>query len=130
MVSRTRLSITATCPMDLTLFPMDRQICSLLFQSSAHPNNEVTYRWKNDTHLDFVQGIEYQDKMLPGLKLRGYKLRMALSEKDQLTGGMYDQFVVDLVLERPLGYYLWEVQKLLLNGKKVLQSYQMLSKVY
>ena len=95
--------------MDLTLFPMDRQVCSLIFQSSAHPNNEVTYKWKNDTHLDFVQVIEYQDKMMPGLKLRGYKLRMALSLTDQLTGGIYDQFIVDLVLERPLGYYLWEV---------------------
>ena len=110
VISRTRLSVAATCPMDLALFPMDRQVCSLIFQSSAHPNNEVRYRWKNKTHLTFVQGIQYQDKMMPGLRLLGYKQRMSLSLTDQLTGGVYDQFIVDLVLERPLGYYLWEVR--------------------
>ena len=95
--------------MNLALFPMDRQVCSLIFQSSAHPNNEVKYRWKNQTDLQFVQGIEYQDKMMPGLRLLGYKLGMETSLPDQLTKGVYDQLIVDLVLERPLGYYLWEV---------------------
>ena len=88
---------------------MDRQVCSLIFQSSAHPNNEVKYRWKNQTDLRFVQGIEYQDKMMPGLRLLGYKLGMETSLPDQLTAGVYDQLIVDLVLERPIGYYLWEV---------------------
>ena len=110
MISRTRLSVAATCPMNLALFPMDRQVCSLIFQSSAHPNNEVKYRWKNQTDLKFVQGIEYQDKMMPGLRLLGYKLGMETSLPDQLTAGVYDQLIVDLVLERPLGYYLWEVK--------------------
>ena len=109
VISRTRLSVAATCPMNLALFPMDRQVCSLIFQSSAHPNNEVKYRWKNQTDLQFVQGIEYQDKMMPGLRLLGYKLGMETSLPDQLTKGVYDQLIVDLVLERPLGYYLWEV---------------------
>ena len=109
VVSRTRISTAATCPMDLALFPMDRQVCSLIFQSSAHPNNEVRYKWKNNTHLEFVQGIDYQDRMMPGLRLVGYRLRTALSLTDQLNGGVYDQLIIDLVLERPLGYYLWEV---------------------
>ena len=109
VVSRTRLSITASCPMDLALFPMDRQVCSLIFQSSAHPNNEVTLKWKRNSHLDFVQGIEYQDQMMPALTLRGYRMRNDTSLPDQLTGGTYDQIVIDLVFERPLGYYLWEV---------------------
>ena len=110
VISRTRVSVRATCPMDLALFPMDRQVCSLIFQSSAHPNNEVRYKWKDNTHLDFVQGIEYQHKMMPGLRILGYKLKTEQSLADQLTHGIYDQFIVDLVLERPLGYYLWEVR--------------------
>ena len=95
VISRTRLSVAATCPMNLALFPMDRQVCSLVFQSSAHPNDEVKYRWKNETDLQFVQGIEYQDKMMPGLRLLGYKLRMETSLPDQLTAGVYDQLIVD-----------------------------------
>ena len=101
--------------MDLTLFPMDRQVCSLIFQSSAHPNNEVRYKWKNNTHLDFVQGIEYQHKMTPGLRILGYQLKMGRSLPDQLTHGVYDQIIIDLALERPLGYYFWEVTLLLLS---------------
>ena len=95
--------------MDLSLFPMDRQLCSLVLQSSAHPNNEVTYRWKRNSQLDFVQGIKYQDEMMPDLTLRGYRIRHGKSLPDQLTGGRYDQVILDLILERPLGYFLWEV---------------------
>ena len=97
--------------MDLALFPMDRQVCAIKFQSSAHPNNEVSYKWAENATLKFVQGIDYQDKMIPELKLVGYKLRTNSSLPDQLNGGTYDQFIVDLMLERPLGYYLWEVSK-------------------
>lgn len=120
MISRTRLSITASCPMDLALFPMDRQVCALIFQSSAHPNNEVTLKWKRNSNLQFVQGIDYQDQMMPSLTLRGYRLRNATSLPDQLTGGTYDQIVIDLVFERPLGYYLWEVStNFLVNLKQI-----------
>ena len=100
--------MTAACPMDLSLFPMDRQVCSLILQSSAHPNKEVTYKWKEHARLEFVQGIKYQDQMMPELTLKGYRIRSQTSLPDQLTGGLYDQVIVDLMLERQLGYFLWE----------------------
>ena len=103
------MSVKATCPMNLALFPMDRQVCSLIFQSSAHPNNEVRYKWRENIDLDFVQGIDYQNKMTPAFRILGYKLKEGQSLIDQLTQGVYDQLIVDLILERPLGYYLWEV---------------------
>ena len=109
VISRTRMSVRATCPMNLALFPMDRQVCSLIFQSSAHPNNEVRYKWRENMDLDFVQGIDYQNKMTPAFRILGYKLKEGRSLIDQLTQGVYDQLIVDLILERPLGYYLWEV---------------------
>ena len=109
VISRTRMSVRATCPMNLALFPMDRQVCSLVFQSSAHPNNEVRYKWRENMDLDFVQGIDYQNRMTPAFRILGYKLKEGRSLIDQLTQGVYDQLIVDLILERPLGYYLWEV---------------------
>ena len=41
---------------------MDRQMCSFILQSSAHPNDEMRYFWKkgNNTRLPFVQGLKYQ----------------------------------------------------------------------
>ena len=122
VISRTRISVRATCPMNLALFPMDRQVCSLIFQSSAHPSNEVRYKWKENTHLDFVQGIEYQHKMTPGLRILGYQLKKGRSLPDQLTHGVYDQLIIDLSLERPLGYYLWEVIFYLSISKQMLFS--------
>lgn len=54
VASRTRINAIISCPLDLRLFPMDRQMCSLVLQSSAHPNSELTYSWigGNDTRLD------------------------------------------------------------------------------
>ena len=112
--SRTRLSITATCPMDLSLFPIDRQVCPLILQSSAHPKNEVGYKWTSynghNASLELVQGIKYQDGMMPDVVLRGYRIRGTNSFPDQLNGGIYDQVIVDLMLERRLEYFLWEVK--------------------
>jgi hypothetical protein len=88
---------------------MDRQMCSLTFQSSAHPKEEVTYVWKNDSYLAFVQGLDYQDRMTPDLRLLGYKLTLVDSRPDELTGSVYTQFVVQVFLERPLGFFIWEV---------------------
>ena len=109
VISRTRLSVTATCPMDLTLFPMDRQTCSFFLQSSAHPDNEVSYRWSENASLELLQGIKYQDGMMPDVVLVGYRIRDSKSLPDQLTGGIFDQVIVDLILERRLEYFLWEV---------------------
>ena len=105
--------------MDLSLFPMDRQVCPLILQSSAHPNYEVSYKWRRDASLEFVQGIKYQDGMMPDVVLRGYRINETKSFPDQLNGGIYDQITVDLILERRLEYFLWEAsfskQKLLIR---------------
>jgi gamma-aminobutyric acid receptor subunit beta len=110
--TRTRFAITTSCPMDLRLFPMDRQVCSLVIQSSALPNNELTYKWRgnNSSKLVFLQGLNYQDSMTTEIKLLGYKFREGVkSRPDELSGDTYDQIVLDLFLERPIGYFLWEV---------------------
>ena len=88
---------------------MDRQTCSFFLQSSAHPDNEVSYRWSRNASLELLQGIKYQDGMMPDVVLVGYRIRDSKSFPDQLTGGIFDQVIVDLILERRLEYFLWEV---------------------
>ncbi|TRY68905.1 hypothetical protein TCAL_03794 [Tigriopus californicus] len=109
--TRTRWSVTSSCPMDLRLFPMDRQRCSLIIQSSAHPDNELLYSWSkgNRSKLVFIQGLDYQDRMTPEIRLIGYRFSESLSPIDELTDHQYSQIIVDVFLERPLGYFLWEV---------------------
>ncbi len=109
--TRTRLAVVLSCPMDLRLFPMDRQMCSLVIQSSAHSNRELTYLWKygDRSVLNFVQGLDYQDRMTPDIRLLGYRFRNATSHKDVAISSSFDQIIVDVFLERPLGYFIWEV---------------------
>lgn len=108
VTSRTRLSMTTSCPMDLKMYPMDRQMCQIIFQSSAHASDELTYIWLNNPKLTFVQGLEAQDKMTPDFKLLGYKLER-LDKVDELSGKNFTQLIVKLYLERPVGYFIWEV---------------------
>ena len=48
-------------------------------QSSAHPSDELTYKWRhgiNDSRLQFLQGLEYQDSMTTEIRLLGYRYRV------------------------------------------------------
>ncbi len=86
-------------------------MCSLVVQSSAHSNRELTYVWYygDRSRLDFVLGLDYQDRMTPDIVLVGYRFRNATSLKDVATKMIFDQVIVDVFLERPIGYFLWEV---------------------
>ena len=96
VATRTRLTSVLSCPMDLRLFPMDRQMCSLVVQSSAHPNSELTYLWAdgNKTRLTFVQGLKYQDSMTPGIKLLAYRFRRTVGKGAEDGEADFDQIVV------------------------------------
>ena len=51
-------------------------LLDLFVQSSAHPNDELTYKWRhgiNDSRLQFLQGLEYQDSMTTEIRLLGYR---------------------------------------------------------
>ena len=38
-----------------------------------------------------------------------YRFREGTSDADEVSGDVYDQIVLDVFLERPLGYFMWEV---------------------
>ncbi|VDO24467.1 unnamed protein product [Brugia timori] len=43
-----RISIVAECPMDLTLFPFDSQLCKLGIESYGYTADRVRYSWSKD----------------------------------------------------------------------------------
>ena len=47
--------------------------------------------------------------MTTEIRLLGYRFREASSEADEVSGDVYDRIVLDVFLERPLGYFMWEV---------------------
>ena len=118
----TRLTVTASCPMNLLLFPMDRQHCSLIFQSFSFRKNQVhfsnwytshctdtckvKYNWRDPNHLKFEHSIEYQDKMMPELRILGYKLSVA----ETLSCGLdVSQLVATFYMERPIGHFIFDL---------------------
>ena len=42
-----RLTVKATCPMDLTYFPMDSQLCTLEIESYGYTMDDVVYQWNS-----------------------------------------------------------------------------------
>ena len=71
-----RLSLTLFCPMDLRLYPMDRQICSIEiascrrissqkwhvylqweFNSDGHSMNDIEYRWDQENPVSIPRGF-------------------------------------------------------------------------
>ena len=44
-----RLTLQASCPMNLVKFPLDSQTCKLEIGSFAYTANDVIYRYMSDT---------------------------------------------------------------------------------
>ena len=42
-----RLTVKATCPMDLTYFPMDSQLCTLEIESYGYTMADLVYIWSD-----------------------------------------------------------------------------------
>ncbi|QQP38088.1 Gamma-aminobutyric acid A receptor subunit 1, partial [Caligus rogercresseyi] len=70
------LTITASCPMDLQYFPMDRQLCYIEIEI-GHTMSDIRYKWNDG--LNSVQISS--DVSLPQFKVLGHRqkqLRRAL----------------------------------------------------
>ncbi|TRY69062.1 hypothetical protein TCAL_04138, partial [Tigriopus californicus] len=83
-----RVSLTLACPMNLKLYPLDRQQCSLRVASYGWTTGDLQYIWKT---LEPVQIVK--DLHLPRFTLEKY-----ISEYSCLT--------VDLTFKREFSYYL------------------------
>ena len=107
MVTHTaRLTVTASCPMNLLLFPMDRQSCSLIFQSFSFTKDQVVYHWNSPDHIKFEHSVEYQDTMMPELRILGY----TLSQEESISCGVpRSQLKVTFYMERPIGHFIFDL---------------------
>ncbi|XP_058127145.1 gamma-aminobutyric acid receptor subunit alpha-6 [Anopheles coustani] len=96
-----RLTIKASCLMELRSFPMDRQSCPLVLGSYAYSRQQLVYQWKDEDSVNFVPG-------------------MALSQFDLISfGQMNYTFIrregeftvlhVSFNLQRHTGYFLIQV---------------------
>ncbi|XP_021961659.1 gamma-aminobutyric acid receptor subunit beta [Folsomia candida] len=97
-----RLTVTASCPMNLRNFPMDTQRCRLEMESFGSNMSDIRYSWAKGVDSVGVAG----DVSLPQFKIVGHR---QLVNEASLGSGNYSRLECELVFERSLGYYLLQI---------------------
>lgn len=119
-----RLTIKASCPMELRNFPMDRQSCPLILGSYAHTNHSLIYEWQNEDSVSFVSGMTLSQFDLISSPQRNYSF---IRREGSLTlsiiifkfkkikpylitfSGSFSVLEVSFNLQRHTGYFLIQV---------------------
>ncbi|XP_014602846.1 PREDICTED: gamma-aminobutyric acid receptor subunit beta isoform X4 [Polistes canadensis] len=66
-----RLTITASCPMNLQYFPMDRQLCHIEIESFGYTMRDIRYKWNEGANSVGVSN----EVSLPQFKVLGHRQR-------------------------------------------------------
>ncbi|XP_037069993.1 gamma-aminobutyric acid receptor subunit beta-like isoform X2 [Pollicipes pollicipes] len=93
-----RLTITASCPMNLMYFPMDRQLCELQIESFGYATGDIRYMWRGAEPVKIDETVQ-----LPQFVVMGHKTT------DVVFGtstGNYSRLALQIQFERSMGYYL------------------------
>ncbi|XP_075985508.1 gamma-aminobutyric acid receptor subunit beta-like isoform X13 [Anticarsia gemmatalis] len=97
-----RLTITASCPMNLQYFPMDRQLCHIEIESFGYTMTDILYVWK-DGASSVGMSSEVQ---LPQFRVLGHRQRATVVA---LTTGNYSRLACEIQFVRSMGYYLIQI---------------------
>ncbi|OQR76048.1 gamma-aminobutyric acid receptor subunit beta-like, partial [Tropilaelaps mercedesae] len=97
-----RLTVTATCPMDLRYFPMDRQSCAIEIESFGYTTADISYKW-----ADGEKSVRISpDVELPQFKVLGHQQKTIVVT---LSTGNYSRLVCEIRFGRAMGYYLIQI---------------------
>ncbi|XP_053973862.1 glutamate-gated chloride channel isoform X3 [Hylaeus volcanicus] len=96
-----RISLTLSCPMNLKLYPLDRQICSLRMASYGWTTNDLVFEWKEGDPVQVVKNLH-----LPRFTLEKFLTDYCNSKTNT---GEYSCLKVDLLFKREFSYYLIQI---------------------
>jgi len=97
-----RLTITASCPMDLQYFPMDSQLCYIEIESFGYTMSDIRYKWNDGLNSVQVSG----DVSLPQFKVLGHRQKTI---EASLSTGNYSRLACEIQFVRSMGYYLIQI---------------------
>eukprot|EP00794_Sanderia_malayensis_P018873 gene18873-20773_t len=103
-----RISLTVTCQMDFSMFPLDTQKCPLYIETYSYTVQEVYYSWyRTYGNLAVTKGVEWIASDGPIFKL----INVTTLEKDvsNNTKGAFSRLTVNFYLQRRYGYYIWNI---------------------
>ncbi|XP_045205766.1 glycine receptor subunit alpha-2-like isoform X1 [Mercenaria mercenaria] len=93
---RSRITLTASCPMKLHKYPMDRQTCSLFIQSFAFSTNRLIFRWRDKDPV----------RMNPNLELPQFTPYRLETENCTDIGEGNTCLQLNVYLDRNIGFYM------------------------
>nr|CAD7398598.1 unnamed protein product [Timema poppensis] len=96
-----RISLTLSCPMNLKLYPLDRQICSLRMASYGWTTDDLVFLWKDGDPVQVVKNLH-----LPRFTLEKFLTDYCNSKTNT---GEYSCLKVDLLFKREFSYYLIQI---------------------
>ncbi|KAK4871607.1 hypothetical protein RN001_015731 [Aquatica leii] len=96
-----RISLTLSCPMNLKLYPLDRQICSLRMASYGWTTADLVFLWKETDPVQVVKNLH-----LPRFTLEKFLTDYCNSKTNT---GEYSCLKVDLLFKREFSYYLIQI---------------------
>jgi len=97
-----RITITASCPMNLRYFPLDRQLCPVEIESFGFTTSEIWYKWVGGPKAVSI----FPEVKLPQFQVLGYRKRAYIYS---LTTGNYSRLACDIQFVRSMGYYLIQI---------------------
>jgi len=96
-----RISLTLSCPMNLKLYPLDRQVCSLRMASYGWTTDDLVFLWKEGDPVQVVKNLH-----LPRFTLEKFLTDYCNSKTNT---GEYSCLKVDLYFKREFSYYLIQI---------------------
>ena len=98
-----RLTIKATCPMNLANFPFDEQMCTVEIESFGYTMADLKYKWE-----DGNKSVQMSpDVALPQFLVLGHRQRFI---EVSLSSGNYSRLLADVQFIRSMGYYMIQVR--------------------
>ncbi|KAK7929184.1 hypothetical protein WMY93_005579 [Mugilogobius chulae] len=97
-----RLSVTLSCPLDLTLFPMDTQFCKMQLESFGYTTRELVFMWQSDP-------VQMDEISLPQFDIRQEDIKYGNCTKYYQGTGHYTCVEVIFTLRRQVGFYMMGV---------------------
>ena len=98
-----RLTVKATCPMNLQNFPLDSQMCTVEIESFGYTMADLKYGW-NDGEKSVRMSPDLQ---LPQFNVLGHRQRLV---EVSLSSGNYSRLLADVIFTRSMGYYMIQVK--------------------
>ncbi|XP_051893840.1 glycine receptor, beta b [Pristis pectinata] len=98
-----RLSITLSCPLDLTLFPMDTQRCKIQLESFGYTTEDLKFIWQAK------DPVQMEQIALPQFDVKEEDIEYGNCTKYYEGTGYYTCVEVIFTLRRQVGYYMMGV---------------------